>query len=94
MTDRINANVTSPRANLSLILGLASVALQFIGRFINGSDDQNAWIWYMMAATALAALAVGFVARVDGRIPGRAVIGMILGAAMFLLFLANGTGIL
>ena len=94
MTDRINAKVTSPRANLSLILGLASVALQFIGRSINGADDQYAWIWYAMAATALAALAVGFVARVDGRIPGRAVIGMLLGAAMFLLFVLYGTGIL
>jgi uncharacterized transporter YbjL len=94
MTDRINAKVTSPRANLSLILGLASVALQFVGRFINGSDDQYEWIWYVMAATALAALAVGFVARVDGKIPGRAVIGMLLGAAMFLLFVGYGTGII
>jgi hypothetical protein len=94
MTDRINAKVTSPRANLSLVLGLASVALQLVGRFVNGADDQYAWIWFLMAASALAALAVGFVARVDGRIPGRAVIGMMLGAAMFLLFVGFGTGIL
>jgi hypothetical protein len=94
MTDRINARATSPRANLSLALGVAAVALQLIGRFVNGAYDEYAWVWYVMAALALGAIAVGFVARVDGRIPGRAVLGMILGALMFLLFMLYGTGIL
>ena len=51
MTDRINARATSPRANLSLALGVASVALQLIGRFVNGAYDEYAWIWYVMAAS-------------------------------------------
>lgn len=94
MTDSINAKATSPRANLSLALGVAAVALQFIGRAINDAADEYWWIWYVMAAVALGALVIGFFARVDRKIPGRAVLGMILGAAMLLLFIGYGTGIL
>jgi hypothetical protein len=94
MTDRINASATSPRANLSLGLGVAAIAVQIIAMIANGDGDAYGWLWFVMAALALGALATGFTARVDRRIPGRAFIGMVIGALLVLLFLLFALGIL
>ena len=94
MTDRINTSATSPRANLSLGLGIAAIAAQIIAMIANGDGDEYGWVWVVMAALALGALVTGFTARVDGRIPVRAVIGMVIGALLVLLFALFALGIL
>jgi hypothetical protein len=94
MTDRVNMNATTPRANLSLGLGVAAIAAQIIAMVANGDGDKYVWMWFVMAALALGALVTGFTARVDRRIPGRAMIGMVIGALLVLLFLLFAFGIL
>ncbi len=94
MTDRVNMNATTPRANLSLGLGIAAIAAQIIAMVANGDGDKYVWMWFVMAALALGALVTGFTARVDRRIPGRAMIGMVIGALLVLLFLLFAFGIL
>lgn len=82
------------RANMALVLGLASVAMQVVGRIVNGADDRHAWIWFVMAGLGFGAMAAGFLARTAGRIERRADLGMVLGGLMVLLFFLDGTGIL
>ena len=94
MTDRINMSATSPRANLSLGLGVAAIAAQIIAMVANGDGDKYGWLWLVMAALALGALVTGFTARVDRRIPGRAVIGMVIGGLLVLLFALFAFGVL
>jgi hypothetical protein len=94
MNDRVNMNATTPRANLSLGLGVAAIAVQIIAMVANGDGDKYGWLWFVMAALALGALVTGFTARVDRRIPGRAMIGMVIGALLVLLFLLFAFGIL
>jgi hypothetical protein len=81
------------RGNLALGLGLGSVLALLIGMFIAGEDDQNVWIWFVMAALGLGALVVGLMAG-RGKPMGRALIGTVLGALTVILFLLFATGIL
>jgi hypothetical protein len=94
MTDRINTNATTPRANLSLGLGIAAIAAQIIAMVANGDGDKYGWMWIVMAVLALGALVTGFTARVDGKIPGRAVMGMVIGGLLVLLFALFAFGVL
>ena len=94
MTDRINTNATTPRANLSLGLGIAAIAAQIIAMVANGDGDKYGWMWIVMAVLALGALVTGFTARVDGKIPGRAVMGMVIGGLLILLFALFAFGVL
>lgn len=94
MTDRINTNATTPRANLSLGLGIAAIAAQIIAMVANGDGDEYGWMWIVMAVLALGALVTGLTARVDGKIPGRAVMGMVIGALLVLLFALFAFGVL
>jgi len=94
MPDALGRTANSPRANLSLGLGVGAAVLWVIALIANGDGDAYGWLWLVMAIVALGALAVGFVARVDGRIPGRAMIGMAIGAIVVLVFLLFALGIL
>ena len=94
MTDRINTNATTPRANLSLGLGIAAIAAQIIAMVANGDGDKYGWMWIVMAVLALGALVTGLTARVDGKIPARAVMGMVIGALLVLLFALFAFGVL
>ena len=94
MTDALGRTANSPRANLSLGLGVGAAAVWVIALIANGDGDAYGWLWFLMAALGLGALVTGFVARVDGRIPARAMIGMAIGAVLVVLFLLFALGIL
>lgn len=82
------------KANLSLGLGLATLAAWVVGYFISGeSGDENAWIWFVMAALGLAAVVTGLMARQAGKLPAKAMAGVVLGALFVLIFLAFAFGI-
>jgi len=76
---------TSPsRANLSLGLGIATIAGFILAIVVVGSDDEPGWVWLISPVLGLGALAAGLTAREGGRFPARAVIGMVLGALAIL----------
>jgi hypothetical protein len=84
---------TGDKATLSLGLGVATLVAWVVGYFISGeSGDENAWIWFLMAALGLGAVVTGLMARQAGRIPGRALVGLVLGGVFFLIFLAFAFG--
>lgn len=83
--DASPAATTSSRANLALGLGLAALVSWFIALAITENDD-NGWIWVVMAALGLAALVTGLRAG-PGRPTGRALIGAAIGGLLVLLFL-------
>ncbi len=94
MADPLGRTANSPRANLSLGLGVGAAVLWVIAVIANGEGDAYGWLWIVMAAVALGALVIGFMARVDGRIPVRAMIGMAVGGVLVLVFLLFASGIL
>ncbi|MDQ3157796.1 MAG: hypothetical protein M3Q98_13910 [Actinomycetota bacterium] len=94
MTDSVGTGAATPRANLTLGLGLAALATQVIAMVANGDGDKYGWIWVIMAALGVAAVAVGWTARQAGHFPMRALIGMVIGALLVLLFLLFLTGVL
>jgi hypothetical protein len=61
-------------------LGIAAVAGFILAAVVVGSDDEPGWLWLIAPVIGLGALAAGFTAREGGRFPGRAVIGMVIGA--------------
>ena len=69
----------SSRANLSLGLGIATIAGFILAAVIVGNDDEPGWLWLISPVLGLGALAAGFTAREGGRFPVRAVIGMVIG---------------
>ena len=81
------------RSNLSMGLGVGAVLAMVVGMVISGENDENGWIWFVMAALGLGALVVGLMAG-RGKPVGRALIGTVLGALTLLLFLLFATGIL
>ena len=78
----------SPRANLALGLGIATLATWAIAIVANGDGEKYDWIWPIMAALGLAALITGLTAREGGKLRGRALIGAVLGGLAVLVFLA------
>ncbi len=85
-TDANPATTSTSRENLALGLGLAAVVTWVIALIIAGDDDENGWIWLVMAGLGLAAVVAGLRAG-PGRPRGRALIGAILGGILVLLFL-------
>lgn len=81
------------RGNLALGLGVGAVLAMIVGMFIAGEDDENVWIWFVMAALGLGAVVVGLMAG-RGKPVGRALIGTILGGLLFIWFLLFAFGIL
>jgi hypothetical protein len=81
------------KGNLSLGLGVGAVLAFIAGIFIAGENDENGWIWFVMAALALGAVVVGLMAG-RGKPVGRALIGTILGGLLVVLFLLFAFGIL
>jgi drug/metabolite transporter (DMT)-like permease len=79
---------TSPssRENLALGLGLAALASWVIAMIFAGENDDNGWLWVVMAALGLGALATGLTAG-SGRPRGRALVGAVIGGLLVLLFL-------
>ena len=84
--DASPAATTTSRANLALGLGLAALVTWFIAIAIAGDNDDNGWIWVVMALLGLAALVTGLRAG-PGRPTGRALIGAAIGGLLVLLFL-------
>jgi len=74
------AGTTPSRANLSLGLGIAAIAGFILAIVATGSDDEPGWLWLISPVIGLGALVAGYMAREGGRFPGRAVIGMVIGA--------------
>ena len=93
MANPLGRTANSPRANLALGLGIGAAALWVIAAVANGDGDAYGWLWIVMAVVALGALVIGFMARVDGRIPVRAMIGMAIGGILVLVFLLFALGI-
>jgi uncharacterized membrane protein YhdT len=88
------SSTSASRANLAFGLGLATLAAWVVGYFISGeSGDENAWIWFLMAALGLGAIVAGLMAREGRKLPGRALAGLLLGAVFVLIFLAFAFGI-
>lgn len=82
------------KANLSLGLGIATVAAWVVGIVISGeTGDENDWIWFVMAGLGVAAIATAFMARTAGKFPRKAMVGLVLGALFVLIFLAFALGI-
>ena len=94
MANPLGRTANSPRANLALGLGIGAAVLWVIAVIANGDGDAYGWLWFVMAIVALGALVTGFIARVDGRIPMRAMIGMAIGGILVLVFLLFALGIL
>lgn len=94
MADSIDTGAATPRVNLTLGLGLAALATQIIAMVANGDGDKYGWIWVIMAALGVAAVAVGWTTRQAGHLHIRALIGMAIGALLVLLFLLFVTGVL
>ncbi len=86
MPDASPAAPTTSRANLALGLGLAALVTWFVAIAIAGENDENGWIWVVMAVLGLAALVTGLRAA-PGRPTGRALIGAAIGGLLVLLFL-------
>ena len=76
--------MTQSRANLSLWLGIATLAAFILTVIFIGSDDEPAWLWLISPVLGLGALVAGFTARENGRFGARAVIGMVIGALAIL----------
>ena len=94
MANPLGRTANSPRANLSLGLGIGAAVLWVIAAIANGDGDAYGWLWIAMAVVALGALVIGFMSRVDGRIPLFAMIGMAIGGLLVLVFLLFALGIL
>lgn len=77
---------STSRANLALGLGLAALITWFIAVAVTSENDENDWIWVVMAVLGLAALVTGLRAG-PGRPTGRALIGAAIGGLLVLLFL-------
>ena len=75
---------SSSRANLSLGLGIATVAGFILAIVATSGDDEPGWVWFISPVLGLGALAAGLAAREGGRFPVRAVIGMVIGALAIL----------
>jgi hypothetical protein len=60
----------------------------------NGDGDKYGWLWVISAAVGLGALVVGFTARQGGRFPVRAMVGMVIGGLILVLFLLFVSGVL
>ena len=93
MVDATGSTTAPSKAKIALGLGVAAVVANVIGFFIAGDNDENGWIWFVMAALALGAVIVGLM---DGRGKpvGRALVGTVLGALVLIEFLLFATGIL
>lgn len=78
------AGTTSSRANLSLGLGIATIAGFVLAALVVGSDDEPGWLWLISPVLGLGAVAAGFTAREGGRFPVRAIVGMVIGAISIL----------
>lgn len=76
--------MTQSRANLSLWLGIATLAAFILTVIFIGSDDEPEWLWLISPVLGLAALITGFTARDGGRFPGKAIVGMVIGALSIL----------
>ena len=79
-TAPVQPGTTQSRANLSLWLGIATLAAFILTVIFIGSDDEPQWLWFISPLIGLAALITGFTAREGGRFPGKAIIGMVIGA--------------
>ena len=85
-TDANVAESDGSRANLALGLGVAALAAWLVAMAIAGDDDENGWIWVVMAILGLAALVAGLRAG-PGRPTGRALVGATIGGLLVALFL-------
>jgi len=94
MTETTNTGSIPSRANLSLGLGVAALLMNVIAIVANGDGDKYGWLWFIPAALGLAALVVGFTARQGGRLPVRAVVGMVIGGLILVVFLLFEFGVL
>jgi peptidoglycan/LPS O-acetylase OafA/YrhL len=93
MATEATGGEAASRSNLALGLGVGAVLAMLVGMVIAGEDDENVWIWFVMAALGLGALVAGLMAG-RGKPVGRALIGTVLGALTLVLFLLFATGIL
>ena len=77
---------STSRENLALGLGLAALASWVIAVIVAGDNDENGWLWVLMAGLGLGALVAGLSAN-PGLPRGRALIGAVIGGLLVLLFL-------
>jgi len=82
--DTGQAETTSSRGTLSLILGIATLAGFVLALVATDSNDEPEWLWFISPVLGLGALLAGFTARENGRFGGRALTGMIIGALAIL----------
>ena len=90
------SGTTPSRGNLGDIsfgLGLLAVVTWIVAAIVNAEEERYGWLWFVMAAFAVAALITGLMAG-RGRPRGRALIGTVLGGLLFLLFMLFAVGIL
>jgi hypothetical protein len=94
MTETTDTGSALSRANLALGLGVAALLAYVIAIFANGDGDKYGWLWVVSAALGLGALVAGFIARQGGRPPARAIVGMVLGGLILVVFVLFVTGVL
>lgn len=94
MAESMHSSAEPSRDNIALGLGLLGLAALVVAIIATGNDDEPEWLWFIPPVIGLAALAAGFTTRQGGRFPVRALIGMVIGAALVVLFALFATGIL
>lgn len=85
---------TASRLNVTFGLGMGALLFWVLGVFLAGDNDENSWIWLVMAALSLASVITGFRAKRVGRLDKMAMAGLVVGTLLLILFLLYLTGIL
>ena len=82
------------KANLSLGLGVATLVAWVAGVWMaSGGREDPGWIWIVMLALGAAAVVTALMARRGGRLPAKAMVGLVLGGLAILVYLAFALGI-
>ena len=94
MAGNTAAPASSITAKLPFWLSLGALVSFALGWLFAGENDENGWIWFVMAVLAAGALVTGLLATRAGRRDGRTMAGTVIGGLLTILFLLFAFGIL
>jgi bacteriorhodopsin len=85
-TEHAASPATTSREILAFRLGVAALVSWVLAMIFAGDNDGSGWLWVVMAAFGVAAVVAGLRAN-PGRPQGRALVGVVIGGLLVLLFL-------